>query len=63
MNTAENLVKIEQSANAYERLGWCYFRLSDFEKSVEAYQQAVHIDPNHWQSNNGIGVNMLNKWL
>lgn len=62
-NTAENLVKIDQSANAYERLGWCYFRLSEFDKSLAAYQQAVSIDPAHWQSHNGIGVNMLNKWL
>lgn len=63
VNTAENLVKIDQTANAYERLGWCYFRLSDFDKSLAAYQQAVSVDPNHWQSHNGIGVNMLNKWL
>jgi tetratricopeptide (TPR) repeat protein len=63
VNTAENLVKIDQTANAYERLGWCYFRLSEFEKSLAAYQQAVSIDPDHWQSHNGIGVNMLNKWL
>lgn len=63
VNTAENLVKIDQTANAYERLGWSYFRLSEFDKSLAAYQQAVSIDPSHWQSHNGIGVNMLNKWL
>ena len=63
VNTAENLVKIDQTANAYERLGWCYFRLSEFDKSLAAYQQAVSIDASHWQSHNGIGVNMLNKWL
>ena len=63
VNTAENLVKIEQTANAYERLGWCYFRLSEFDKSLAAYRQAVNIDANNWQSHNGIGVNLLNKWL
>jgi tetratricopeptide (TPR) repeat protein len=63
INTAENLLKIEQSANIYERMGWCYFRLSNFEKSLDAYQQAVNVDPKHWQSHNGIGVNMLNRWL
>src|SRR5262245_49137492 len=62
-NTAENLVKIEPSANAYERLGWCYFRLSKFDKSIEAYREAVKIDHNHWQSYNGIGVNAINTWL
>lgn len=62
-NTAENLVKIDPSANAYERLGWCYFRLSIFDKSIAAYRDAVQIDHNHWQSYNGIGVNALNTWL
>ena len=62
-NTAENLVKVEPSANAYERLGWCYFRLSLFDKSMDAYREAVKIDHNHWQSYNGIGVNAINTWL
>jgi superkiller protein 3 len=62
-NTAENLVRIEQSANAYERMGWCYFRLSNYSQSIAAYREAVRIDPNHWQSHNGIGVNAINTWL
>jgi tetratricopeptide (TPR) repeat protein len=62
-NTAENLVKIEPSANAFERMGWCYFRLSEFEKSIAAYREAVKLDINHWQSYNGVGVNALNTWL
>ena len=62
-NTAENLVKIEPTANAYERMGWCYFRLSEFDKSIAAYREAVRLDANHWQSYNGIGVNALNTWL
>jgi tetratricopeptide (TPR) repeat protein len=62
-NTAENLVKLEPTANAYERMGWCYFRLSQFAKSIAAYREAVKLDPNHWQSYNGIGVNALNTWL
>lgn len=62
-NTAENLVKIEPSANAYERMGWCYFRLSQFDKSIEAYREAVKLDSKHWPSWNGIGVNAINTWL
>jgi protein O-GlcNAc transferase len=62
-NTAEQLVKVDPSANAYERLGWCYFRLSEFEKSSNAYREAVRIDENHWQSFNGIGVNAINTWI
>lgn len=63
VNTAENLVKVAPSANAYERLGWCYFRLSEYDKSLRAYRDAVKLDPDHWQSWNGIGVNAINTWL
>ncbi len=63
VNTAENLVKVAPSANAYERLGWCYFRLSEYDKSMRAYREAVKLDPDHWQSWNGIGVNAINTWL
>ena len=62
-NTAENLVRVQPTANAYERMGWCYFRLSQFEKSSTAYREAVRLDTNHWQSYNGIGVNAINTWL
>ncbi len=62
-NTAEYLVKLAPSVNAYERLGWVYFRLGDYEKSIEAYRSAVDIDPDHWPSLNGLGCNALNTWL
>jgi len=63
INASENLLKIEQSANAYERMAYAYFRLAEYDSSSEAYRNAVSIDPNHWQSLNGIGVNALNRWL
>lgn len=63
VNTAENLVRFEPSANAYERLGWGYFRLGKYEESIEAYRKAVDLDPRHWPSWSGVGVNALNAWL
>lgn len=63
VNAAENLIKIEPSANAYERIGWAQFKLRDYEKSIEAYRKAIEMDPEHWPSLNGIGVNSLNTWL
>jgi superkiller protein 3 len=63
INTAETLVKIEDSANAYERMAYAYFRLRDYDRSLRSYQSAVEIDENHWQSWNGIGVNEINRWL
>ncbi len=62
-NTAEYLVRIAPLANSYERLGWCCFRLGDYERSQAAYRQAVEIDPGHWPSLNGLGCNALNRWL
>lgn len=62
-NTVEYLIRIEPSANAYERLGWAHFRLSEFDKSINAYRQAVKLDPKHWPSLNGVGCNALNTWL
>ncbi len=63
VNTALNLIRIQPSPNAYERLGWAYFRLGEYDKSIDAYREAVALDPNHWPSHNGIGVNALNRWL
>ncbi|MGA1401394.1 MAG: tetratricopeptide repeat protein, partial [Phycisphaerales bacterium] len=63
INTAEVLLRIEESANACERMGFAYFRMGEFQKSLDAYRRAVRIDPAHWPSWNGIGVNALNTWL
>ncbi len=63
VNTAENLIRIQPSANAYERLGWAYFRLGAFDKSIEAYRNGVRRDSSHWPSLNGVGINALNSWL
>jgi len=62
-NAAETLVKVAPSASAYERLGRAYFRLARYEMSMDAYRQAVEMDPRHWPSLNGLGVNALNAWL
>jgi tetratricopeptide (TPR) repeat protein len=63
VNAAENLVKVEPSVNAYERMGWAHFRLGEYDESLQAYRKAIEMDPQHWPSLNGVGVNALNKWL
>ncbi len=62
-NTAENLTRIDPTPNAYERLGWALFKLREYDASIEAYRGAIELDPNHWPSLNGVGVNALNTWL
>lgn len=63
VNTAEFLVRIEPSAQAYERLGWGHFKLAEYDESIVAYRKAVELDPNHWPALNGVGVNAINTWL
>jgi len=63
VNTAETLVKIEPSVQAFERMGWCYFKLREYGRSIASYRRAVKIEPDHWPALNGIGVNALNVWL
>ena len=63
VNSAETLVKLAPSAAAYEHLGRGHFRLGNATLSMKAYQDAVEIDPEHWPSLNGLGVNALNAWL
>lgn len=63
INTAEILLRVDPSANACERMGFAYFRMGDFPKSLAAYRRGVALDPTHWPSWNGIGVNALNTWL
>lgn len=63
INTAEELIRIAPSANAYERLGWAHFRTGAYDKSAEAYRKGVELDANHWPSLNGVATNALNRWL
>ena len=63
VNAADTLIKIAPSALAYEHLGRGHFRLGNAALSMTAYEDAVEIDPDHWPSLNGLGVNALNAWL
>lgn len=62
-NAAAFLIRIEPSADAYERLGWAHFRLAEYDASIKAYREATKLDPSHWPALNGVGVNALNTWL
>jgi tetratricopeptide (TPR) repeat protein len=62
-NAAEYYVRLEPSPNGYERLGWARFRLAEYDRSMDAYRKAVELDPRHWPSLNGVGVNAINTWL
>ena len=63
MQACEELVRIDASADSWERVGWARFRAGEYATSLEAYRAAVAADRRHWPSWNGIGVNALNTWL
>ena len=63
MNTAEYMVKLAPSAQGWERFGWCAFRAGNYDASIEAYREAVRIEPDLWPALNGVGCNAMNTWL
>ncbi len=62
-NAGQVLVATAPSPEAWERLGRAYFRLGDYDASVQSYRNAVELDPEFWPALNGVGVNELNRWL
>jgi len=63
VNTLGQLLKMEPSAQAYERLGYAYFRLDRLNEALPAFAKAVELDPKHYPALNGMGVCLLNRYL
>jgi tetratricopeptide (TPR) repeat protein len=63
VNTLQQLIKTEPTANAYERLGSGQFRLRRYEDALAGFRKALEIDPNHYPALNGVGVSLLNQWV
>jgi tetratricopeptide (TPR) repeat protein len=59
----EQLVQKRASAPAYERLANSLFRQMKYPESLEAFRKALELDANYYPALNGIGVNLLNKYL
>lgn len=61
-STLEQLVKKTPSAAAWERLGYAQFKLTEYAKAEEAFEQALKVDPDYFPALNGIGVCELNRY-
>ena len=61
--TALVLSRRSPSSEVYERIGWCSFKLGDYQASQAAYEQATTLDPNCTPAWNGLGILALNRWL
>lgn len=62
-NTLEQLIRIEPSAIAYERLAAAQFRQGRYEEALQFFRTAIEYDPTHYPALNGIGVTLLNRYL
>ncbi|MEM7623354.1 MAG: tetratricopeptide repeat protein [Planctomycetota bacterium] len=62
-STLDQLLRIEPSAVAYERLGAAEFRLRRYDRALEAFRSGATVDPGHFPAWNGVGVCLLNRYL
>ena len=61
--TALVLSRRSPSPKVYERIGWCSFKLGDYQASQAAYEKATTLDPSCTPAWNGLGILALNRWL
>lgn len=63
INTLEQVLRLEPTPIAYERLGAARFRMRSYDEAQEAFEAALELDPDHYPALNGLGVCYLNKYL
>ena len=61
--TLEEVLRIEPSALAFERLGYANFKLRDYDGAARHFGRAIDLDPTHFPALNGLGVVRLNDFL
>ncbi len=63
VSTLEQVIRVEPSAAAYERLGTGHFRLGQFDESLASFEKAVEIDADYFPALNGVGVCLLRRYI
>jgi tetratricopeptide (TPR) repeat protein len=61
--TLEQLVEIDPSAQAFERLGFARFKLELYNDAIDSFRRSLSLDQTHYPALNGVGVCMLNQWI
>lgn len=62
-STLDQLLRIEASPAAWERMGKAMFKLGRYDRALEAFNRAVELDESYYPAHNGIGVCLLNQYL
>ncbi|RMD61423.1 MAG: tetratricopeptide repeat protein [Planctomycetota bacterium] len=57
------LLAIEPSAQAWERMGAALFHLGRYDEALQAFRNALEFDQQHYPALNGVGVCLLNRYL
>jgi len=63
VGTLEQLVRLEPSTIAYERLGSGLFRLKRYDEALAAFNASADFDDKHYPALNGVAVCELNNYL
>lgn len=61
--TLDQLIRLDPSAIAYERLGSALFRLRRYDEALAAFRRGTELDGGHYPAWNGVGVCLLNRYL
>ena len=63
INTLNQVIKIQPSAAAYERMGYAEFKLYKYDEALKCFRTSVEIDPNYAPGHTGIGICLLNEYV
>lgn len=61
--TLKQVISLEPTPVAWERLGSAQFRQKQYTDALASFNKALEIDPNHYPALNGVGVSLLNQYL
>ena len=63
VNTLNEVLKIDPSAQAHERLGYARFKQRRYAEASRHFRDAVDFDPRHYPALNGLAVVLLNDYI
>jgi tetratricopeptide (TPR) repeat protein len=61
--TLQAVVDMQETAAAWERIGYARFKQRNYPGAIEAFRKAIDLDPRHYPALNGLGVCLLNRYL
>ena len=61
--TLQAVVDMQESAAAWERIGYARFKERNYPGAIEAFRKAIDLDERHYPALNGLGVCLLNQYL